>query len=153
MFVIDLSATGSPPCHLTSYILHPLAIHISRIPHLHSHTVPSTNSQLIQLHRPPFESITPPILPPHRSNIQTHAPSPPTSTDSRPHLSVRLTACSGSLHEKRVLRLQDFEFALRVPGPDGVGGEDEIDFFEGTLIGFGVEGVNPIGWGVSRCLY
>lgn len=44
------------------------------------------------------------------------------------------------LHQFGVLFFEDFEVALRFPVPDGVGGEDEVHFLEGTLVGFGVEG-------------
>jgi hypothetical protein len=50
------------------------------------------------------------------------------------------TASVRCLHELRVLLLEDGEVALGFPVPDGVGGEDEIHFLEGTLVGFGIEG-------------
>lgn len=45
-----------------------------------------------------------------------------------------------SLHELGVLLLENGEVALSFPVPDGVGGEDEVHFLEGTLVGFRVEG-------------
>ena len=44
------------------------------------------------------------------------------------------------LHELGVLLLEDLEVALGFPVPDGVGGEDEVHFLEGALVGFRVEG-------------
>ena len=44
------------------------------------------------------------------------------------------------LHQFRVLLLEDLEVALGVPVPDGVGGEDEVHFLEGALVGLRVEG-------------
>ena len=44
------------------------------------------------------------------------------------------------LHELGVLLLEDLEVALGFPVPDGVGGEDEVHFLEGALVGFWVEG-------------
>lgn len=44
------------------------------------------------------------------------------------------------LHEFGVLFLENLEVPLGLPVPDGIGREDEIHFFECTLIGFGVEG-------------
>ena len=43
------------------------------------------------------------------------------------------------LHELGVLLLEDLEVALGFPVPDGVGGEDEVHFLEGALVGFRVE--------------
>ena len=44
------------------------------------------------------------------------------------------------LDELGVLLLEDLEVALGLPVPDGVGGEDEVHFLEGALVGFRVEG-------------
>ena len=44
------------------------------------------------------------------------------------------------LHQFRVLFFEDLKVALSFPIPDRVGGEDEIHFLEGALVGFGVEG-------------
>ena len=44
------------------------------------------------------------------------------------------------LHELGVLLLEDLEVALGFPIPDGVGGEDEVHFLEGALVGFRIEG-------------
>ena len=44
------------------------------------------------------------------------------------------------MHQFRVLFFEDLKITLSFPIPDGVGGEDEIHFLEGTLVGFGVEG-------------
>ena len=44
------------------------------------------------------------------------------------------------LHQFRVLFFEDLEVALGFPVPDGVGGEDEVHFLEGALVGFGIEG-------------
>ena len=44
------------------------------------------------------------------------------------------------LHELGVLLLENLEVALGFPVPDGVGGEDEVHFLEGALVGFWVEG-------------
>lgn len=49
-------------------------------------------------------------------------------------------APSSGLHQFGVLLLEDLEVSLGLPIPDGVRSEDEIHFFEGTLVGFGVEG-------------
>lgn len=49
-------------------------------------------------------------------------------------------ASMSGLHQLRVLLLEDGEVALGFPVPDGVGGEDEVHFLEGALVGFGVEG-------------
>ena len=47
-----------------------------------------------------------------------------------------------SLHELRVLFTESSEVLLGVPVPPGVGGEEEIHFFEGALVGFWVEAVD-----------
>ena len=49
-------------------------------------------------------------------------------------------AALGGLDELGVLLFEDGEVALGFPVPDGVGGEDEVHFFEGALVCFGVEG-------------
>lgn len=43
------------------------------------------------------------------------------------------------LHKLGVLLFENLEVALRFPVPDGVGGEDEVHFLKGALVGFGVE--------------
>ena len=44
------------------------------------------------------------------------------------------------LHQFRVLFFEDLKVTFSFPIPDGVGGEDEVHFLEGALVGFGVEG-------------
>lgn len=66
-------------------------------------------------------------------------------------LSAALDSCLGiynaipplrRLHQFRVLFFEDLEVALGFPVPDGVGGEDEVHFLQGALVGFGIEGPN-----------
>ena len=75
--------------------------------------------------------------------LQTHIPrhQTPLPTALEPGLGVHdAVAPLRRLHELGVLLLEDLEVALRFPVPDGVGGEDEVHFFQGALVGFGVEG-------------
>lgn len=49
-------------------------------------------------------------------------------------------ATLGSLDQLRVLFLEQAEVAFGFPGPDAVGGEDEIHLLKGALVGFGIQG-------------
>ena len=75
--------------------------------------------------------------------IQAHIPrhQTPLPAALEPGLGIHdAGAALSCLHKLRVLLLEDLEVALGLPVPDGVGGEDEIHFLEGALVGFGVEG-------------
>lgn len=77
--------------------------------------------------------------------MQTHTSPLPTSNPRRslnqPRLRINNTLSPArSLHQVGILLLQDLEIALSFPVPNAVGGEDEIDFFKGALVGFWVQG-------------
>lgn len=74
--------------------------------------------------------------------IQAHVPRHQTAllTGLQPGLGIHdAVSPFRRLHQFWVLLLEDLEVALGIPIPDGVGGEDEVHFFEGTLVGFRVE--------------
>ena len=75
--------------------------------------------------------------------LQTHVPryQAALSAPFDPCLGIHdAVATLRRLHQFGVLFFEDLEVTLRFPIPDGVGGEDEVHFLEGALVGFGVEG-------------
>ena len=75
-----------------------------------------------------------------QTQIPRHQASLATTTISARFGIDDAVATLSRLHEFRVLFLEDGEVPLGFPVPDGVGGEDEVHFFQGALVGFGVEG-------------
>ncbi len=76
-----------------------------------------------------------------RFRIQAKTPRHQTRPPRQPRLGIRdAMPPLRSLHEVRVLLLEDLEVLLGLPVPGGVGGEDEVHFLEGALVGFWVEG-------------
>ncbi len=74
-------------------------------------------------------------------DIQAHVPRDQASLAAiATVLGIADAVTTASLEEFGVLLLEDGEVSLGFPVPDGVGGEDEIHFFEAALVGFGVEG-------------
>jgi len=71
--------------------------------------------------------------------IQAHIPRHQTALPSLLGINYAIPP-PGRLHELGVLFLQNCKVLLGLPIPDAVGGEDEVHFFEGALVGFGVEG-------------
>ena len=75
--------------------------------------------------------------------VEAHVPRHQTTLPARLHAGFGIhdaVAPLRRLHELGVLLLEDLEVALGFPVPDGVGGEDEVHFLEGALVGFRVEG-------------
>lgn len=76
-----------------------------------------------------------------RLRIQAKTPWHQTRPPRQPRLGIRdAMPPLRSLHEIRVLLLEDLVVLLGLPVPGGVGGEDEVHFLEGALVGFWVEG-------------